>query len=116
MRLLMYLFILFTSTPSHPTTHNQQSTHSPTRPSSITMPSTKCPYCNHISTAAKPVSLVNRHIKEKALLLSAKDRGNHPAKGTDEYKLVEQRRGFHTNAVTEEEVEKQKQKTAFRKR
>jgi len=80
------------------------------------MPSTKCPYCNHISTAAKPVSMINRHIKEKALLADGDDRrGNHPAKDTAEYKVMAKRRRFHTNAVTEEEVEKQKQKIAFRK-
>jgi hypothetical protein len=79
------------------------------------MPSAECPYCNFKSTAAKPVSMVNRHIKEKALIPLADDRGNHPAKGSAEYNLMAQRRGFHTNAVTEEEVKKQKQKTAFRK-
>jgi len=79
------------------------------------MPSAKCPYCNHISTAAKPVSLVNRHIKEKALLADDDQRGNHPANGTAKYEVMAKRRRFHTNAVTEEEVEKQKQKTAFLK-
>ena len=59
--------------------------------------------------------MINRHIKEQALLADDKARGEHPAVGTAEYKLMEQRRGFHTNAVTEEEVEKQKQKTAFQK-
>ena len=49
--------------------------------------------------------MINRHIKEQALLADDKARGEHPAVGTAEYKLMEQRRGFHTNAVTEDEVE-----------
>ena len=59
--------------------------------------------------------MVNRHIKEKALIPLADDRGNHPIKGSVEYNLMIQRRGFHMNTMIEEEVEKQKQKTAFRK-
>ena len=59
--------------------------------------------------------MINRHIKEKALIPLADDRGNHPTKGSVEYNLMAQRRGFHMNTMIEEEVEKQKQKTAFRK-